>query len=141
MYGLVFADQASWAESFVLSAYSGSRIPSPSIASLMRATVGLKCPPESYMTLRERFDFVILVSVFASLLAASVIRSSFLLFTFVAYPHHQHQHVFHFQFTVDGMYHIQPFCVAVNLTPRSPHTVTRITLPALWEQPCSCRVS
>ncbi|KAI0256395.1 MFS general substrate transporter [Lactifluus subvellereus] len=50
--------------------YSGSRIPSPSIVSLIRAAAGLKCPPETYMTLRERFDFAILVSVFSALLAA-----------------------------------------------------------------------
>jgi len=50
--------------------YSGSRIPSPSITSLIRAAVGLKCPPESHMSLRERFDFAILISVFSSLLAA-----------------------------------------------------------------------
>lgn len=49
--------------------YSGSRIPSPSITSLLRAAVGLKCPPESYMSSRDRFDFAILVSVFSSLLA------------------------------------------------------------------------
>ena len=66
-----------WAEILVLSAYSGSRIPSQSITSLMRATVGVKCPPESYMKLRERFDFAILVCVFSSLLAASVIRLPF----------------------------------------------------------------
>ncbi|KAH9985811.1 MFS general substrate transporter [Russula compacta] len=50
--------------------YSGSRIPSSSITSLIRAAVGLNCPPEAYMTLRERFDFAVLVSVFSSLLAA-----------------------------------------------------------------------
>jgi len=50
--------------------YSGSRIPSPSIVSLIRAAMGLKCPPGTYMTLRERFDFAILVSVFSALLAA-----------------------------------------------------------------------
>jgi len=50
--------------------YSGSRIPSPSIISLFRAAVGLGCPPEAYMTLRERFDFAILVSVFSSFVAA-----------------------------------------------------------------------
>jgi len=50
--------------------YSGSRLPSQSITSLIRAAVGLNCPPESHMSLRERFDFAILVSVFSSLLAA-----------------------------------------------------------------------
>jgi len=50
--------------------FSGSRIPSLSIVSLIRATLGLPCPPEAYMTLRERFDLAILVSVFSSLLAA-----------------------------------------------------------------------
>lgn len=50
--------------------YSGSRIPSPSIVSLLRAAVGLSCPPEAYMTLRERFDFAILVTVFSSFVAS-----------------------------------------------------------------------
>ncbi|KAI0302742.1 MFS general substrate transporter [Russula brevipes] len=62
--------------------YSGSRIPSPSIISLIRAAVGLDCPPEAYMTLRERADFGILVAVFSSLLAAinslSVLSSQWL---------------------------------------------------------------
>ncbi|KAI0295839.1 MFS general substrate transporter [Multifurca ochricompacta] len=49
--------------------YSGSRQVSPSIFSLIRAATGLKCPPEVYMTLRERFDFAILVFVFSTLLA------------------------------------------------------------------------
>ncbi|KAH9979057.1 MFS general substrate transporter [Lactifluus volemus] len=49
--------------------FSGSRIPSPSFVSLIRAATGLKCPPNTYMTLRERFDFAILVSVFSALLA------------------------------------------------------------------------
>ncbi|KAI0265746.1 major facilitator superfamily domain-containing protein, partial [Russula aff. rugulosa BPL654] len=50
--------------------YSGSRITSPSIISLLRAAVGLRCPPEAYMTLPERIDFAILVSVFSSFAAA-----------------------------------------------------------------------
>jgi len=32
--------------------------------------VGLSCPPEAYMTLRERFDFAILVTVFSSFVAS-----------------------------------------------------------------------
>ncbi|KAH9993244.1 hypothetical protein BJV77DRAFT_999502 [Russula vinacea] len=51
--------------------FSGSRIPSPSIVSLVRAAAGLSCPPEAYMTWRERSDFIILVSVFSTFVAAS----------------------------------------------------------------------
>ncbi|KAI9437900.1 MFS general substrate transporter [Russula earlei] len=50
--------------------YSGSRIPSPSIVSLLRAAFGYDCPSEAYMTLRERFDLAILVTVFSVLVAA-----------------------------------------------------------------------
>ncbi|KAI0268875.1 MFS general substrate transporter [Gloeopeniophorella convolvens] len=50
--------------------FSGSRTTSPSIVSLIKAAIGLPCPPESYMTRRERLDFGILVSVFAVLLAS-----------------------------------------------------------------------
>ncbi|KAI9455439.1 MFS general substrate transporter [Lactarius psammicola] len=50
--------------------YSGSRTSSPSILSLFRAAIGQKSTPEAYMTLRERFDFAILVSVFSALLAS-----------------------------------------------------------------------
>ena len=59
-----------WSESWFISAYSGSRIPSPSIISLLRATVGLRCPPEAYMTIRERTDFAILVTLFSSFAAS-----------------------------------------------------------------------
>lgn len=50
--------------------YSGSRQSSPSIMSLFRAAIGQRTTPESYMTLRERFDFAILVTTFSVLLAA-----------------------------------------------------------------------
>ncbi|KAA1473990.1 MFS general substrate transporter [Dentipellis sp. KUC8613] len=49
--------------------FSGSQ-KSPSIISLLKAWVGLDCPPEAFMTRRERFDFTILVYVFSVLLAA-----------------------------------------------------------------------
>jgi hypothetical protein len=42
--------------------------------------VGLSCPPEAYMTFRERFDFAILVTVFSSFVASSV--SGWILFYF-----------------------------------------------------------
>ncbi|KAI9442617.1 MFS general substrate transporter [Lactarius indigo] len=50
--------------------YSGSRTSSPSIMSLFRAAIGQRSTPETYMTVRERFDFAILVSVFSALLAS-----------------------------------------------------------------------
>ncbi|KAH8994743.1 MFS general substrate transporter [Lactarius hatsudake] len=50
--------------------YSGSRTSSPSIMSLFRAVIGQKSAPEAYMTVRERIDFAILVSVFSALLAS-----------------------------------------------------------------------
>jgi MFS transporter, FLVCR family, MFS-domain-containing protein 7 len=75
-----YAIQVLWSESRFILAYSGSRIPSPSIISLLRAAVGLSCPPEAYMTLRERLDFAILVTVFSSFVAASVF--SWILFCF-----------------------------------------------------------
>ncbi|KAN0135398.1 MFS general substrate transporter [Lactarius tabidus] len=50
--------------------YSGSRQSSPSILSLFRAAIGQNTTPESYMTLRERSDFAILVTTFSVLLAA-----------------------------------------------------------------------
>ena len=46
--------------------------------SLLRATIGLKTTPESYMTFRERFDFAILVTTFSVLLAASVVAYFYL---------------------------------------------------------------
>ena len=72
-----------WSESWFILAYSGSRIPSPSIISLLRAAVGLRCPPEAYMTLRERSDFVILVTVFSSFVASSV--PGWILFYFLCF--------------------------------------------------------
>jgi len=50
--------------------HSGSCKPPPSAFALLRASVGLSCPPESYMTLRERFCFGLLVFVFSSVFAA-----------------------------------------------------------------------
>jgi len=86
-----------------LSAFSGSRIPSPSIVSLIRAAVGLPCPPEAYMTLRERFDLTILIAVFSSLLAASVTQLNPRIRYFLI-PITQHQHVLHPQFAMVGTY-------------------------------------
>ncbi|EIM82916.1 MFS general substrate transporter [Stereum hirsutum FP-91666 SS1] len=49
--------------------FAGSR-PSPSILSLLNAMLGRPCPEEAYMTIRERLDFVILVTCFSVFLAA-----------------------------------------------------------------------
>ncbi|KAI0043663.1 MFS general substrate transporter [Auriscalpium vulgare] len=61
--------------------YSGSR-KSPSIHSLLRAVAGRKTSREAFMTRRERLDFVLLVTLFATLLAAintfSVLTSQWL---------------------------------------------------------------
>ncbi|KAI0268881.1 MFS general substrate transporter [Gloeopeniophorella convolvens] len=51
--------------------FSGSRTTSPSIMSLIKAAIGLPCPPECYMTRRERLDFGIVIVVFSVLLASS----------------------------------------------------------------------
>ena len=59
------------------------------------------------MTLRERFDFAILVSVFSSFVAASVIQSDSLLYPSVFSPRLQYQHVLHSQFAMDGKSDVQ----------------------------------
>ena len=65
--------------------------------------MGLSCPPESYMTLRERCYFVTLVFLFSSIFAASVIRFDFPPQSSVPHPHYQFQRVSHSQFAVAGM--------------------------------------
>ena len=47
-------------------AYAASK-DSLSLSSLCRATLGLKVIPEAYMSLRERFDFVIILLIFSCL--------------------------------------------------------------------------
>ncbi len=68
--------------------------------------MGHSCPPELYMTKRERWDYHLLVTVFSPAFAASVIRLSFLPWPAVSHPRYQSQHVPYSQFAVAGMYHV-----------------------------------
>ena len=54
------------------------------------------------MTLRERFDFAILVAVFSSFVGASVIKFGFSSMTLCFSPRLQYQYVLCSQFAMDG---------------------------------------
>jgi hypothetical protein len=71
------------------------------------------------MTLRERFDFAILVSVFSSFVGASVIQFGFSSMYLCFSPRLQYQHVLRSQFTMDGKSDLQLY---VSQSDRS-HTV------------------
>jgi len=51
-------------------AYAGSK-PSPSLASFLRAIFGLRTSEDSYMTIRERFDFAIVTLIFGAIVGGT----------------------------------------------------------------------
>ena len=71
------------------------------------------------MTLRERFDFAILVAVFSSFVGASVIKFGFSPMTLCFSPRPQYQYVLCSQFAMDGK---GDFPLYVSQSDRS-HTV------------------